>query len=618
MTLRNEYKQKTPMLRDAEERAVPIYVLKSNTIPQMQSSLTSIFSLEIDPREAAMRETEDAIEIGAVVVRGRRAVAAERLHPAPPAPDGRAGQPRLALARPGAVSSGPALPGRGAQRLALTRAARASSSWGIRRSSSSSTGSGPDRPGHPRPDRAAATGRASAVARPAARHRHGPHLASALGPPRRAVAARRSGWTCRSSCRPGAGRGCRRPGSATCGRWQSARSRWSAASRSGPCRPSTRLPAAGRADRGAARLHGPRQPIGLFRRRYRHVRWHGPTLGEAIDVALLPVWGWGPTLGRGRHLDPEGGPCAAPDPSACRGAHPLGHILAARDGPGPAGTPRDPPAAFAEFAPSWRRMSGPPDRGRRHGRFGGVTLETRPLELRGGLRRVAQGLIAYGIVGLVVAAIGLVALIWVNGKVGAVRTEAETTVGNLATTMDRTARHSTTRRPRPQSFRDDGRRIGAGRHLRGRHDHAGPDQLRIARERQLRAVNILGAHRCRAAADAVGRIGTSIEGLDTRLTAIATASGQSRRAGQQRDLARPARRQHRPRWRTARLGRHRGLAGDVQAHPGHPATSSPRGRWCRRSGPSSSGGLWLRRELEADADDGRPAAPSDWPCRRRA
>ena len=41
---------------------MPIYVLKSNTIPQMQSSLTSIFSLEIDPREAALRETEEAIE----------------------------------------------------------------------------------------------------------------------------------------------------------------------------------------------------------------------------------------------------------------------------------------------------------------------------------------------------------------------------------------------------------------------------------------------------------------------------------------------------------------------------------------------------------------------------
>ncbi len=61
MTLKNEYKQKTPLLREAEERALPIYVLKSNTVPQMQSSLTSIFSLEIDPREAALRETEDAI-----------------------------------------------------------------------------------------------------------------------------------------------------------------------------------------------------------------------------------------------------------------------------------------------------------------------------------------------------------------------------------------------------------------------------------------------------------------------------------------------------------------------------------------------------------------------------
>ena len=63
MTLKNEYKQKTPMLRDAEDRSMPIYVLKSNTIPQMQSSLTSIFALEIDPREAALRETEDAIGV---------------------------------------------------------------------------------------------------------------------------------------------------------------------------------------------------------------------------------------------------------------------------------------------------------------------------------------------------------------------------------------------------------------------------------------------------------------------------------------------------------------------------------------------------------------------------
>jgi hypothetical protein len=63
MTIRSEYRQKTPMVREAEERAMPIYVLKTNTIPQMQASLTSIFALEVDPRDAALRETEEAIGV---------------------------------------------------------------------------------------------------------------------------------------------------------------------------------------------------------------------------------------------------------------------------------------------------------------------------------------------------------------------------------------------------------------------------------------------------------------------------------------------------------------------------------------------------------------------------
>jgi hypothetical protein len=61
MTLKSEYRQKTTGLREAENRGLPIYVLKSNTIVQMEASLTSIFSLEVDPREAALRETEEAI-----------------------------------------------------------------------------------------------------------------------------------------------------------------------------------------------------------------------------------------------------------------------------------------------------------------------------------------------------------------------------------------------------------------------------------------------------------------------------------------------------------------------------------------------------------------------------
>ena len=63
MTIKTDYRQKTPTLREAEERALPIYVLKSNTMLQIQASLTSIFALEVDPREAALRETEDAIDL---------------------------------------------------------------------------------------------------------------------------------------------------------------------------------------------------------------------------------------------------------------------------------------------------------------------------------------------------------------------------------------------------------------------------------------------------------------------------------------------------------------------------------------------------------------------------
>jgi stage III sporulation protein SpoIIIAA len=61
ITLRSAYKQKVPILREAEARGLPIYVLKSNTVAQMQSILTSLYALETDPQRLAMRELEEAI-----------------------------------------------------------------------------------------------------------------------------------------------------------------------------------------------------------------------------------------------------------------------------------------------------------------------------------------------------------------------------------------------------------------------------------------------------------------------------------------------------------------------------------------------------------------------------
>jgi stage III sporulation protein SpoIIIAA len=61
VTLRNYYRRKPSALRDAEAGGVPIYVLKTNTVVQMQNLLASLFDLEADPSEAALRETAEAI-----------------------------------------------------------------------------------------------------------------------------------------------------------------------------------------------------------------------------------------------------------------------------------------------------------------------------------------------------------------------------------------------------------------------------------------------------------------------------------------------------------------------------------------------------------------------------
>ena len=63
ITLRSAYKQKSPLIREAEMRGIPIYVLKSNTVAQMQSILTSLYVLDTDPQDVAMRELEEAVSL---------------------------------------------------------------------------------------------------------------------------------------------------------------------------------------------------------------------------------------------------------------------------------------------------------------------------------------------------------------------------------------------------------------------------------------------------------------------------------------------------------------------------------------------------------------------------
>ncbi len=70
ITLRNYYRRKPQLLRDAEERGVPIYVIKSNTVLQMEQCIVSMRGERgQDPVLSALQEAEEAI---GDIMKGRR------------------------------------------------------------------------------------------------------------------------------------------------------------------------------------------------------------------------------------------------------------------------------------------------------------------------------------------------------------------------------------------------------------------------------------------------------------------------------------------------------------------------------------------------------------------
>ncbi len=79
ITLRSSYKQKSPIIREAESRGIPIYVLKSNTVVQMQAILTSLYVLDTDPARRGHARVGGGHRPRAGASQAGRAVAPERL-----------------------------------------------------------------------------------------------------------------------------------------------------------------------------------------------------------------------------------------------------------------------------------------------------------------------------------------------------------------------------------------------------------------------------------------------------------------------------------------------------------------------------------------------------------
>ena len=140
--------------------------------------------------------------------------------------------------------------------------------------------------------------------------------------------------------------------------------------------------------------------------------------------------------------------------------------------------------------------------------------------LRGGLRRLSGALIGYGVAGLMVALLGLLALVWVSGRVVALADSVDAEVTQLATTLDRTAdtlhdagssavSFAVTLERTPPSVRQAAVTI---RNLR-------PNLQAI--EAQLSTISILGTEPLAGPARLFGEMATDLQGLDTRLDLIA-------------------------------------------------------------------------------------------------
>jgi len=64
VTLKNYYRKHPQPIAEAERRRIPVYVLRANTINQMESCLGDVFGLSVemeDPAERAISETQEAI-----------------------------------------------------------------------------------------------------------------------------------------------------------------------------------------------------------------------------------------------------------------------------------------------------------------------------------------------------------------------------------------------------------------------------------------------------------------------------------------------------------------------------------------------------------------------------
>jgi hypothetical protein len=158
-----------------------------------------------------------------------------------------------------------------------------------------------------------------------------------------------------------------------------------------------------------------------------------------------------------------------------------------------------------------------------------VSARPERIRLRTGLRRLATGLIAYGAIGIAIAVVGLIALVWLSARVGGL---AERT-GNQATTIVETLDRTSTALSEASS---------SATSFAGTLARTGPAVRQVAVaivdlranfrtiQDQLGRVQILGSQPLGNVAGQFGQMAADLDGLDEQLVLIADDVERNRAA----------------------------------------------------------------------------------------
>jgi hypothetical protein len=149
-----------------------------------------------------------------------------------------------------------------------------------------------------------------------------------------------------------------------------------------------------------------------------------------------------------------------------------------------------------------------------------VTKAPAPASVRAVLPRVANGLIAYGVIGLVLAIIAALALVWAGGRFASLGGRLETQVSTIADTLDRTAAVLQDASTSATSFAVTLERTPPI--VRQVSDAIGDIEASLqALSTQLAQIDILGRQPLGGTAERVTNMAAALDGLDARLELVA-------------------------------------------------------------------------------------------------